>query len=84
MFAPLFLRVQVQKSEHAEFYERPAFEVWGVRAVGLLVLFALYTEFKDVSISPTGQISKKPRPKRHLTPQEEEQRRLEEQKAGQK
>ncbi|CAE7341132.1 unnamed protein product [Symbiodinium sp. CCMP2592] len=67
------------KGPNAEFYERPTFEVWGVRVVAALVLYALYIEFKDVSISPSGQITRKPRPKRHLTPQEEEeQRRLQE------
>lgn len=54
-------------------YERPAIEVWGMRAVGLLVIFALYREFKDASISPTGQITKKPRPQIHPTQQEEEE-----------
>eukprot|EP00438_Fugacium_kawagutii_P008786 Skav235601 [mRNA] locus=scaffold3336:56151:57140:+ [translate_table: standard] len=56
-------------------YERPAIEVWGMRAVGLLVIFALYREFKDASISPTGQITRKPRPQIHLTQQEEEEQR---------
>lgn len=57
-------------------YERPAIEVWGMRAVMLLVIFALYVEFKDASISPTGQISRKPRPQRHLTEEEEQQKKL--------
>ena len=54
-------------------YERPAIEVWGMRAVVLLVIFALYREFKDASISPTGQITRKPRPQIHPTQQEEEE-----------
>ena len=58
-------------------YERPAFEVWGMRAVAVLVIFALYREFKDASISPTGQITRKPRPQYHPTQEEEEQRRKE-------
>ena len=66
------------KGPNAEFYERPAFEVWGVRVVVALVIFALYIEFKDVNISPAGQITRKPRPKRHLTPQEEEELRRQE------
>ena len=67
------------KGRNAEFYERPAFEVWGVRAVAVLVVVALYVEFKDVNISPSGQITRKARPKRQLTPQEEEeQRRMQE------
>ena len=69
----------VDKGPNAEFYARPAFEVWGMRAVAALVLVALYVEFRDVNISPAGQLTRKPRPKRQLTPQEEEeQRRLQE------
>lgn len=42
-----------------------------MRAVGLLVLAALYVEFKDASISPTGHITRKPRPQRHPTQEED-------------
>ena len=59
---------------HGEEYRRPAVEVWGMRAVGLLVLAALYMEFKDASLSPTGHITRKPRPQRHPTQEEDGER----------
>mmetsp|Transcript_29315 Transcript_29315/g.66033 ORF Transcript_29315/g.66033 Transcript_29315/m.66033 type:complete len:212 (+) Transcript_29315:51-686(+) len=71
--------VKEDKGPNAEFYERPMVEVWGVRVVAVLVLAVLYIEFKDVHFSPSGQITRKARPTRQLTPQEEEeQRRLHE------
>lgn len=63
---------------------RPKVEVWGMRAVIFLVFAALYIEFKDASISPTGHITRKPRPQRHLTPQEEEEERERQLKAQKK
>ena len=61
-----------EKAPEAE-YQRPAIEVWGMRAVVFLVIAALYVEFKDASISPTGHITRKKRPQRHLTEEEEKE-----------
>eukprot|EP00933_Yihiella_yeosuensis_P077204 TRINITY_DN87438_c0_g1_i1.p1 TRINITY_DN87438_c0_g1~~TRINITY_DN87438_c0_g1_i1.p1 ORF type:complete len:246 (+),score=37.15 TRINITY_DN87438_c0_g1_i1:47-739(+) len=66
----------------AEIQERPVFEVWGMRVVAALLVVALYMELRDVSIGPDGMPTRKVKPKRHLTPQEEEeQRRLQAEKS---
>ncbi|CAE8602909.1 unnamed protein product [Polarella glacialis] len=66
-----------------ELGERPAAEIWGMRAIAALVVVVLYLELRDVSIGPNGKPTRKIRPDRNLSPQEElelQQKQLQQQK----